>query len=101
MGREAGAACAGWGGARRATHPVAADAKVAVAQLDGLLLADHGLLLVPVVHQDEVVAQALVLGKLDGRGAARSLPLHGSPPLLPLLLGLLLQRDCRYRGGEP
>lgn len=38
-------------------------------------------------HQDEVVAQPLVLGKLDGGSAARRLPprLHAAypPPLLP------------------
>ncbi len=31
-------------------HPIAADAEVAVAELDGLLGADHRLSLVPVVH---------------------------------------------------
>jgi hypothetical protein len=83
-------------------HPIAANAKIAVAQLDGLLLADDGLCLMPVVHQNEVVAQALVLGKLDGRGAAHGTPPRGACRLLhgtPLLLELLQRGYCSRCGG--
>jgi len=40
-------------------------AEVPVAELDGLLGGQDRLLLVPVVHEDEVVPEALVLAELD------------------------------------
>lgn len=41
--------CSG-GSIKPATHPVATNAKVSVAQLDGLLGGDNRLELVPIVH---------------------------------------------------
>ena len=55
-------------GGHREDDAVGADAKVAIAQLRAALGGELDLRAVPVVHEHEIVAEALVLVELDGIG---------------------------------